>query len=104
MIIKILDWFGEQKVSIKIIAAVFMTLFLLSLIPLLAISFYNRPAADDYSFGILTVHTWRETGSIWQTILTAFSQVKKTYLDWQGTFSAVFLFHRHRSRSRPPLP
>ena len=26
------------------------------------------------------------------TILTAFSQVKKTYLDWQGTFSAVFLF------------
>ena len=47
MIIKILDWFGEQKVSIKIIAAVFMTLFLLSLIPLLAISFYNRPAADD---------------------------------------------------------
>ena len=92
MIIKILDWFGEQKVSIKIIAAVFMTLFLLSLIPLLAISFYNRPAADDYSFGVLTVHTWRETGSIWQTILTAFSQVKKTYLDWQGTFSAVFLF------------
>lgn len=92
MIIKIFDWFGEQKISVKIIAMVLMILFLLSLVPLLAISFYNRPAADDYSFGILTVHTWRETNSVFQTILTAFSQVKKTYLDWQGTFSAIFLF------------
>lgn len=92
MITKILNWFGEKKLSVRIIAAVLMLLFLLSLIPLLAISFYNRPAADDYSFGILTVHTWRETNSVFQTILTAFSQVKKTYLDWQGTFSAIFLF------------
>lgn len=87
-----LDWFGRKKIPIKVIAVLLMVALVLSLIPLFAISFYNRPAADDYSFGILTVHTWKETKSVFQTILTAFSQVKKTYFDWQGTFSAIFLF------------
>lgn len=87
-----INWISKKKISIKVIAVLLMTAFIVSLIPLLVISFYNRPAADDYSFGILTVHTWRDTHSIFQTILTAFAQVKKTYFDWQGTFSAVFLF------------
>lgn len=79
-------------VSRKVIAVVLMVTLILSLIPLLIASFYNRPYLDDYVYGLATAQAWRETGSIAQVLSAAIQVVKDTYQDWQGTYSAVFMF------------
>jgi len=63
----------------------------LSILPLLLIAHYNHPSADDYYYGILTAHAWFDTGSIMETLKAALITVKETYLNWQGSFSGIFV-------------
>ena len=69
--------------------------FILTLIPIIVVFFYSYPRQDDFYYGIKTVHAVRETGSIIETLKAAGAQVAETYQDWQGSFSAVFLFALH---------
>jgi len=70
-------------------------LFILSLIPLVYIARYSHPSADDFSYGNHTVHTWRETGSLSQTLLAAITGTRYVYNTWQGSFTAVFFMTLH---------
>lgn len=70
-------------------------LLLLSLVPLLALSFYSYPAVDDFSYGLYTHHAWVETGSLIKVLKYAVGEVKDTYQNWQGTYAAVGLFSLH---------
>lgn len=79
----------------KICCVLCIGLFVLSLVPMLVISFYNHPAIDDFYYGIKTYHAFQETGSFWQTIKAAVAQVAETYQNWQGSYSVVFLFALH---------
>lgn len=79
----------------RVVCAAATLLFLLSLLPLLWTAVYSRPQIDDFYFGIKTYHTFQNTGSFWQTLGAAVQQVGETYLTWQGSFSAVFLFALH---------
>lgn len=63
----------------------------ISILPLLVIALYNHPSADDYYYGILTAHSWIDTGSISEILKAAFRTVQETYVNWQGTFSGIFL-------------
>ena len=72
-----------------------LILFILSLIPILLISQYNHPCADDYSYGIHTINTWRETGSISKTLSSAVDGTKYVYQTWQGSFIGVFFMTLH---------
>lgn len=69
--------------------------FILTLIPIIVVFFYSYPRQDDFYYGIKTVHAVRETGSVIETLKAAGAQVAETYQDWQGSFSAVFLFALH---------
>lgn len=66
--------------------------FALSLIPLCVLAFYNYPAADDFYYSIQTYTAFQQSGSVWQVFGAAFRQIAETYGNWQGTYSAVFLF------------
>lgn len=76
----------------KAIALFLATVFILSLIPMLIISFYNFPSADDFSYGLLAAQAWRESGSLINVVGAAVETVVKYYEKWQGTFTATFLF------------
>lgn len=65
--------------------------FVLSLIPLYIIGFYNHPSVDDYYYGVNTSQKWQETGSVAEVLKTSFNEMKTTYNEWQGNFSAIFL-------------
>ena len=54
--------------GIKIFSYIVLAAFILSIIPLIAISFYNAPSADDFSFSQTTADAWRETNSLAQVI------------------------------------
>ena len=43
---------------------IFLTILLLSLIPLIWLGRYNYPTGDDYYYGAETHLVWQQTGSI----------------------------------------
>lgn len=75
----------------KFAPQILIAVFILSLIPLFILAFYNHPAHDDYYYGIKT-HLAAQSGNLIDVISAAISEVKETYRNWQGTYSAVFLF------------
>lgn len=64
-------------------------ILIISLIPILWIGLYNHSCADDYSYGLLPYHAWKETGSIIEVFKAVITQVMDSYQSWQGTFSGV---------------
>lgn len=79
--------YNEQRLTI-----IFGVLFVLSLLPILAIAFYNHPGIDDYNYGVATRIAYMETHDIAAVLAASFKTVAETYNTWQGTFSSVFLF------------
>lgn len=59
--------------------------------PLIVISFYNTPSADDYDFSAPVKRTWEETGSVLQAVRTVGETVADYYMNWQGNYAATFL-------------
>ncbi len=76
-----------EKAGVWVVA-----LLCLSLVNILAISFYATATVDDYIYGA-PVHYALEAGGGLGSVLSAIGQtVAYTYEDWQGTFSSVVLF------------
>lgn len=67
------------------------SLFIFSLIPIVFISVYSFPNADDFGFGNLT-HKAYLSGGILSMFKMAIYNVIDFYYNWQGTYSAIFLF------------
>lgn len=67
-------------------------IFLVSLIPILYVSFYSHPLQDDFGFSSGVHNTVLNGGNFLDVILSSLSQVKTSYFNWQGTFSAIFIF------------
>ena len=59
----------EKKENIYLWSVI--VLAVLSALPLLWLSFYNHPSADDYMYAAETYRVWNETHSIWQVIKAA---------------------------------
>lgn len=81
-----------MKLSSKKICIILVVVSLLALVPIIIISFYSHAQIDDYYYGIKTYHAVQNGTSVFKA---AVEQVKETYNDWQGTYSAVFLFSLH---------
>lgn len=67
-----------------------MACFVLSLLPLLVLSFYNHPAMDDFNFGILTRRAWvanKGLAAIPAVLMAAVERSVYIWNVWQGTFS-----------------
>lgn len=61
------------------------------LLPLLRISFYNHPSADDYGYSANTYHVYNETHSIPEVIKTAYQDSMKLRYSWQGLYTSSFV-------------
>ena len=70
-------------------------LYFLSLLPLLIISRYNYPCADDYSMNVASHAAYQAAGggiAGWFAVIGAsLSEVGRFYRTWQGNFTGVFL-------------
>ena len=53
---RFISWMKEEKNQLRFI----LVCFVISLIPLLVLSFFNHPAMDDFNYGILTRHALLE--------------------------------------------
>lgn len=69
-----------------------VALFAAGLIPLLALSFYARAGADDFSYAALFVHPTIESGgNIFSILAAAFQTSLYYYETWQGLYSSAFV-------------
>ena len=80
-----------EQISMKRMAAYAGVLFVLSLVPLLALGRYNVMCIDDYDYGRQIHDTWMATGSFLKSVQTAWRQNMEFYRDWQGTYISCFL-------------
>lgn len=65
--------------------------YLLSLIPLLAIAFFNYPSADDINMGVRAHDAFLETGSFLAAWGQGFYMAWYDYLHWMGYFTSTAL-------------
>lgn len=82
----------DRKKIITIVAIFLGAGLLLSLIPIIISSFYSHPLADDFGFSEKVNHVVKNGGGLFDILSASFQQVKDTYLDWQGTYAAIFVF------------
>lgn len=78
----------QKKISAKILFRIALCLFIVSLLPLLVISFYNFPSADDFSFTI-DIYKSLNSNGLAGLIVALFNNIKHFYFNWQGTFTAI---------------
>ena len=74
-----------------VVAVIVVTALALSLIPIFAGAFFSHPIADDYKYARF-VHAAAEENGAAAFLPSALETVADTYMNWQGTYSAVFLF------------
>lgn len=77
----------------KTAACILLVVLLISLLPIMYLGRYNHPTGDDYYYGAATRRVWVDTGSLLQTMEAAVQGVKTEYMQWQGTYSAMFLMY-----------
>lgn len=67
-----------------------LIMLIVAIVPLVIVSLYSHPCADDYTYGLLSHKVWVDSHSIIETIKQAFLQVKSSYYTWQGTHASIF--------------
>jgi hypothetical protein len=83
---------GKIQLFLKKYAAVILIiLFIAALAPMFAISAYDHPYSDDYTFSVNIRNVLAGGGTAWGVLKAAAQTTAGTFKSWQGSFSAVFL-------------
>lgn len=81
----------KQKVANKLYCILISSVVVASIVPLVWISKYNCPSADDFSYAISTVKVWNSTHSIVELLKSAIDTSILYWNEWQGLYSSAFL-------------
>ncbi len=65
--------------------------FLMTLIPLMIISFYNHPSVDDFSYGKWNHNVWLQTHSLIAVLKSAVETSRHFWNNWGGLYTSAFL-------------
>ena len=82
---------GEKTIPCSTLFVLLLVLLVLLLVPILMLSDYAVPAADDFSFSCETHLAFLNKKGFFAIIAGALSKTVEVYRSWQGSFSAVFL-------------
>ena len=81
----------RNRISTRTMAGLIIIAFVVCLLPLLYISRYDVPCADDYIYGLDAHLTLVHGGSLADALAAALRHTVSTYHNWQGSYSAIFL-------------
>lgn len=91
---EIVDNWGETLSNVitpKRLSVLLTIVYIVSLIPLLWIGYYNYPSADDYSIGSDCRQAWVATHSVFATVWAGIVRAADDWLNWMGYFTSNFL-------------
>ncbi len=78
---------NSEKIFFICVIAVSVAMML----PMLCLSFYNHPSADDFSYSLETHKIWQSTHSVFALIAEAAKTSARYWHTWQGLYSSAFL-------------
>lgn len=81
----------QQWVTPKRLSVLLTIVYLLSLIPLLWISWYNYPSADDYTIGNNCRQAWIDSHHVFKVIGVGVAKAVDDWVHWMGYFTSNFL-------------
>lgn len=70
---------------------IILSVFIVSLLPIIAIAFSSVPAYDDFNHSIDVYKVVQSGGGLLEIIAVALERVRVMYMTWQGTYVAIFL-------------
>lgn len=80
-----------RRLPSRVLAGLVFLAFVLCLAPLLYLSRYDVPCADDYIFGTSAHLALAHGGGLGDAITAALEHTAFIYQTWQGSYAAVFL-------------
>ena len=75
--------------ALQRIAIILAVLFALSLLPVVAVAFYNHPRADDYTYGAVLRKVIDAGQGLPEAVAAIAAYVRSTYARWQGCFPTM---------------
>lgn len=72
-------------------ARITLVILMLSLIPIIWISFYDHPFEDDYNYGAATRLAWMESHNLITLLKAAIQTSADKYQNWQGSYTGCFM-------------
>ncbi len=80
-----------KNINTRNLCVVLTFLYVLSIIPMIIIGYYNWPSVDDFSMALQPHQTFVQTGNFFATIWSAFTKTIYIYNNWVGYFFSSFL-------------
>lgn len=71
-----------KKINEKNYKFIYMLCVCLSFVPLIIISFYAHPSADDYGYAVGTFNRWNETHNLIEVLKAAFAETAYSWNTW----------------------
>lgn len=81
----------NQEKKQKLFLWSMIAFFAVTIVPLLAISWYDHPSADDYAYAVDTYRVWRSTGNLFSVLKEAVKTSADYWNHWQGLYTSAFL-------------
>ncbi len=83
---KLRTQFNKRHLNILFTAA-----YVLSLVPMLILGFYDFPSADDFSMALQTHEVYVETGSVFAAVIASLQKAWLIYSQYEGYFFSIIL-------------
>lgn len=77
--------------GMKVVTVLIIITTVILLAPMIYVSKYAYPWADDFSYGAGAHLVYVSTGSAIKAIVESFKSTISTYFEWQGTYTSCFL-------------
>ncbi len=81
----------KKKISFKTLSNVLICIYVLSLIPMLILGFYNFPSADDFSMALQPHQDFVRTGNFFVAFFSALKKAHWIFYNYEGYYFSAFL-------------
>ena len=75
----------------RLLQLIYVFMLVAVVLPLLIVAPFDRPGADDFSYGAATYRSISNGEGVLGVLRATFSTVGDTYIKWEGRYSCVFL-------------
>lgn len=80
---------GGMELSVAKVRKIVIGVLAISLIPMIIISFYNHPSADDFGVALTASKTWNATHNPVLVVMKALGSLPEWYMEWMGAYTSL---------------
>lgn len=82
----------NHGITTRRLAIFAIAVFVVTLLPIIYLTFVNRASGDDYGYGTYTHAAWLTTHSLIEVVKAIGQTIRQYYYSWQGTWFSIALF------------